>query len=180
MLKILALLLINFAYLSPVHAEQITDSQLALSPDGTQQVFIRELPNKTSELWIMDASGSNAHAIVHERYDDDVKKNLTGLNTPLFSLNGKAVYFLSEAWATSNAVHVIDLSTNTQRFITDGNSLELIPHGKYQNYLIVSKHKYHDNEGGSFEEYWLVSPQGKDIKAIGESEEQVNAFIQAN
>jgi Tol biopolymer transport system component len=155
------------------------DSQPALSPDGKQLVFIRELSNEANELWLMDIAGNNAHAIVLGHDDEDVKKKLTQLNNPLFSLDGKAVYFLSAAWVTSNAVHVIDLATHKQHFVTDGNSLELVPSGKYKAYLIVSKHKYHKG-GGSYEDYWLVSPKGKAIKSLGEDQEQVKSFIRAN
>jgi hypothetical protein len=76
-------------------------------------------------------------------------------------------------------VHSIDLNTYKQHFVTDGNSLELVPSGKYKGYLIVSEHKYH-KEGGSYEDFWLVSPKGKAIKSLGEEQEQVDAFIRAN
>lgn len=171
------MLVLSLIYLSPVYAEQTNDSPPVMSPDGTQQVFIRELPNQRNELWIKNTSGDNAHALVQTHEAEDVQQNLSEFNNPLFALNGKAVYFLTSAWATSNAVHVIDLTTHKQRFVTDGNSLELVPHGKYKGYLIVSKHKYHENEGGSYEDYWLVSPQGKDIKSLGEERKQVDALI---
>jgi Tol biopolymer transport system component len=198
MLKILILLLFSFAYLpalgfaTPVSEkqghiyydnQQLThsgkDSQAALSPDGKQLVFVREIENQNTELWLMDISGQNAHAIVQSHEYEDVKQNLTGFNNPLFSLDGKAIYFLTTAWATSDAVHVINLNTNKQHFVIDGNSLELVPFGKYKGYLIVSEHKYH-KEGGSYEDFWLVSPKGKAIKSLGEEQEQVDAFIRAN
>lgn len=150
------------------------DSMAVLSPDDKQVVFVRD-----DALWLMDVSGNNAHAIVVSAENDDVKQHLTDLNNPRFSLDGKAVYFLSAAWAISNAVHVVDLTTHKQHFVTDGNSLELVPTGKYKGYLIVSKHKYHQG-GGSYEDFWLVSPKGKAIKSLGEEEERVNAFLKAN
>ncbi len=145
------------------------DSQASLSPDGKQLVFIREMDNKDTELWIMDVTGQNARSLVqtHE-HDDDIKQGLRELNNPLFSLDGKSVYFLSAAWAVSNAVHLLDLASNKQRFITDGNSLELVPVGKYRGYLIVSQHRYHKN-GGSYDDFWLVSPKGKTIASLGEN-----------
>lgn len=139
------------------------DSQASLSPDGKQIVFIREMANKNTELWLMDVTGQNARSVVQTHEHEDVKQNLSELNNPLFSLDGKSVYFLSAAWATSNAVHQLDLTSNKQRFITDGNSLELVPAGKYRGYLIVSQHRYHKN-GGSYEAFWLISPKGKAIK----------------
>lgn len=150
------------------------DSMAVLSPNDKQVVFVRD-----NALWLMDVTGNNAHAIVANAENDDVKQHLTELNNPRFSLDSKAVYFLSAAWVTSNAVHVVDLTTHKQHFVTDGNSLELVPTGKYKGYLIVSKHKYHQG-GGSYEDFWLVSPTGKAIKSLGEEEERVNAFLKAN
>ena len=150
------------------------DNMAVLSPNDKQVVFVRD-----NALWLMDVTGNNAHAIVANAENDDVKQHLTELNNPRFSLDSKAVYFLSAAWVTSNAVHVVDLTTHEQHFVTDGNSLELVPVGKYKGYLIVSKHKYHQG-GGSYEDFWLVSPKGKAIKSLGEEEERVNAFLKAN
>jgi Tol biopolymer transport system component len=150
------------------------DSMAVLSPDDKQVVFVRD-----DALWLMDVTSNNAHAIVVSAENENVKQHLTELNNPRFSLDGKAVYFLSAAWVTSNAVHVVDLATHKQHFVTDANSLELVPRGKYKGYLIVSKHKYHKG-GGSYEDFWLVSPKGKAIKSLGEEEERVNAFLKAN
>ncbi len=204
MLKTLTLLFFSFIYLPSIsyavqisekqgniyadneqgNVQQLThsgkDSQSALSPDGQQLVFVHEIENQGTELWLMDISGDNAHAIVLNHEDEDIKKNLTEINNPIFALDGKAVYFQTAAWATSSAIHFIDLSSNKQHFITDGNSLELVPSGKYKGYLIVSKHKYYKHKDGSYEDFWLVSPKGKEIKSLGEEQEQVNAFIRAN
>jgi Tol biopolymer transport system component len=193
MLKRLITLLLTFICLSSIaYAAQVTekqgniyydnqqltssgkDSMAVLSPDDKQVVFVRD-----DALWLMDVTSNNAHAIVVSAENENVKQHLTELNNPRFSLDGKAVYFLSAAWVTSNAVHVVDLATHKQHFVTDGNSLELVPTGKYKGYLIVSKHKYHKG-GGSYEDFWLVSPKGKAIKSLGEEEERVNAFLKAN
>jgi Tol biopolymer transport system component len=159
------------------------DSQASLSPDGKQLVFIREMDNKDTELWLMDVTGQNARALVQtheqEQKHEDIKQSLRELNNPLFSLDGKSVYFLSAAWAVSNAVHLLDLASNKQRFVTDGNSLQLVPAGKYRGYPIVSQHRYHKH-GGSYEAFWLISPKGKAIKYLGEQQEQVDAFIRAS
>jgi hypothetical protein len=156
------------------------DKQPVLSPDGQTIAFVREVENQATELWLMDASGNNARAIVLNHDDEDIKKNLTEINNPLFTLNSKAVYFQTAAWATSGAIHLIDLSTNKQHFVTDGNSLELVSLGKYKGYLIVTKHKYYKKMDGSYEDFCLVSPKGKEIKSLGEEQKQVDAFIRAN
>jgi dipeptidyl aminopeptidase/acylaminoacyl peptidase len=199
MLKVLVLLFFSFICLpSLIYAAQVSeiqgnifydsqqltssgkDRQPVLSPDGQTIAFVREVDNQTTELWLMDASGNNARAIVLNHEDEDIKKHLSELNNPLFALNSKAVYFQSAAWAVSGTIHIIDLITNKEHFVTDGNSLELVPSGKYKGYLIVTKHKYYKKMDGSYEGFCLVSPKGKEIKSFGENQERVNAFIRAN
>jgi dipeptidyl aminopeptidase/acylaminoacyl peptidase len=196
MLKILAIIFFSFISLpSLVYAAQVSekqgnifydnqqltslgkDSQPALSPDGQTIAFVRTVDNQATELWLMDASGNNAHAIVLNHEDEDIKKSLSELNNPLFALDSKAVYFQSAAWAVSGAIHLIDLSTNKEHFVTDGNSLELVPSGKYKGYLIVTKHKYYKKMDGSYEDFCLVSPKGKEIKSLGEDPKKLEAFI---
>jgi dipeptidyl aminopeptidase/acylaminoacyl peptidase len=199
MLKILVLLFFCFIYLpSLVYAAQVSekqgnifyedqqltrsgkDRQPVLSPDGQTIAFVREVENQATELWLMDASGNNARAIVLNHEDEDIKKSLSELNNPIFTLNSKAVYFQSAAWAVSGAIHIIDITSNKEHFVTDGNSLELVPSGKYKGYLIVTKHKYYKKMDGSYEGFSLVSPKGKEIKSFGEDPKQVDAFIRAN
>jgi dipeptidyl aminopeptidase/acylaminoacyl peptidase len=196
MLKILVLLFFSFIYLpSLVYAAQVRekqgnifydsqqltssgkDRQPALSPDGKYITFVREVENQATELWLMDASGNNARAIVLNHEDDDIKKSLSELNNPLFALDSKAVYFQSAAWAVSGAIHIIDITSNKEHFVTDGNSLELVPSGKYKGYLIVTKHKYYKKMDGSYEGFCLVSPKGKEIKSLGDDPKQLEAFI---
>lgn len=184
MYKILVIVLLNFVCLSFAYAGQVIekqsnifydaelgklqqltssgkDSQPALSPDGKFVAFVRATDNQGTELWLMDSAGSNARAIVQNQAD------MPEINNPLFALNSKALYFQTATWATSNAIHLYDLKANKHHFVTDGNSLELVPKGKYKNYLIVTKHKYFKG-GGSYEDYCLVSPKGKEIKSLGE------------
>ena len=52
-----------------------------------------------------------------------------------------------------------------ERFLTDGNSLEVLQKsedGGYDGYLIVKKHKYFF-EGGSYDWYWLLTPDGEEV-----------------
>lgn len=160
------------------------DSQPALSPDGKRIVFVRKqarsnpliAEDQPNELWVMDATGSNAHVLLSPHEDENPQKNLTDFNHPLFSLDGTAVYFNCAAWVTSGAIHRFEFTTQQTHFVTDGDSLDLVPTGKYQGYLLVYKHKYR-KLGGSNDAYWLVSPLGKEIRRIGTEEKHVTAFI---
>jgi hypothetical protein len=160
------------------------DAQPALSLDGKHIVFVRKqvrsnpliAEDQPNALWVMEVTGDNAHVLVSPHEDEDPRKNLTDFSHPLFSLDGTAVYFNCAAWVTSGAIHRVNLIQPQPQFITDGDSLDLVPAGKYVGYLIVYKHKYRKT-GGANDAYWLVSPLGKEIRRIGAEEKNVQAFI---
>lgn len=169
-------------------ARQLTrlgqDSQPALSLDGQRIVFVRKrarsnpliAEEESNDLWMMDANGEHARVLVSAHPDAEMEKSLTEFNNPLFGLDGSTVYFSCAAWATSNSIHRVNWLQGQPVFITDGNSLALVPSGKYAGYLIVFKHKYR-KAGGADDAYWLVSPQGKDLRRIGDEEKHVQKFL---
>lgn len=153
------------------------DSEPSLSPDGKAIVFVRKGSGpklaaasgevEANELWWMSTSGGKPRRLVSSAAHDDPKKFLGALQSPQFSPDGKTVFFLSAAWATSSAVHKVDVATGKVRFVAAGNSLELIPHGEYQGRLIVQMHKYFLG-GGSYDWFWVLEPDGREVGPIGE------------
>ncbi|MFS7186055.1 hypothetical protein AB6848_11340 [Serratia proteamaculans] len=130
--------------------------------------------------------------ILGEIPSGDVKSNITGITNVIYNELSGDLYFMSDAWATSGAIHKLDKKTwmnvlefssmPTQKevgYITDGNSLYLIRSGKYSGHLIVSKHKYR-KAGGSYDPYFLVTIDGKELKEIGETKESVDQFLYSN
>ena len=99
---------------------------------------------------------------------------LTELCCPQFSADGERIYFLSAEWATSHALCVLDLSTRRAQFICDAIQFEVVPDGEYRGDLIVLKHKYFV-DSGSYDWYWLVTPDGKEVGPIG-PEENMETF----
>lgn len=161
------------------------DSEPVLSPSGRRIAFVRRIPGDSVEsatgreeataLWIMRVDGGDARMLVRARSDDDPQRTLAGFQHPQFSPNGRRIYFLSPAWATSGAVHAVEVASGSERFIAPGNSLEVVPYGTYAGHLVVSQHRYFD-EGGSYDWYWLLTPAGREVRRVGVDEAAVDRF----
>jgi len=155
-----------------------------LSPDGTQVVFIKGtggLPIPTGggdappdQLWLVEANGAHPTLLVGSRRSARAQDTLGGFSAPCFSPDARRVYFLSRAYAVSDAVHVVDLATRATRFVCAGNTVEVVPKGVFAGDLVVQQHRYFAG-GGSFDWYWLLDPRGKDVNAIGD-EKQLKQF----
>ncbi|WP_224369574.1 TolB family protein [Hyalangium versicolor] len=161
------------------------DSQPALSPDGKSLVFVRKGAGRklesasgevdANEIWWMDTAGGKPRRLVQSAASDDPKKFLGALQAPQFAPDGKTVFFLSAAWTTSNAVHKVDVATGKVQFIAAGNTLEVVPRGDHRGRLIVQVHKYFLG-GGSYDWYWLLEPDGREVGAIGEDDSGFRAL----
>lgn len=172
---------------SKVLTSNSTDSSPCLSADKSQVVFIREFtssvsnsesgnPNETQI--ILMAIDSNKETILVQGCKSDGKGSsptdyynsekypfdgLCSLMNPLFSPDGKRVYFESTAWVVSNAVHYFDLEKHKIFFFQPG-SLNLIQPDGNVSMNISSTHKH----GGRYWQDWLYSPEGKPLKALSE------------
>lgn len=161
------------------------DRDPVLSPDGRTVAFIRGTPADSVEtvlgreeataLWTVGVDGSDPRLRVRGRSSETPSQALALLQSPAFSPDGGRIYFLSAAWATSGAVHALDLSAGAARFIAPGNSLEVIPSGDYAGFLLVSQHR-NFLAGGSYDWYWLVTPEGREVDPVGEDEAALEEF----
>jgi len=155
-----------------------------LSPDGMRVVFIKGTPSlpiptgsgdaPPDQLWLVNADGAHPTLLIGSRRSPKSQDVLGGFTAPCFSPDNRRVYFLSQAYAVSDAVHVVDLATKATHFVCAGNTIEVVPRGVFQGDLIVQQHRYFAG-GGSFDWYWLVDPRGKDVNPIG-TEAQLRQF----
>lgn len=159
------------------------DERPVLSPDGQRVAFRRRTPGRTlesatdtveaGELWIIDATGQNARKLLTEHASDqsgNVERTLIGLSQLQFSPDGKVLYFWSEAAVVTGTIHALTLATGQERFVCPGNRFHVLSTGRHQGMLSVNQHRYFVL-GGSFDWYWLISPDGKELGVIGEQEQ---------
>jgi WD40-like Beta Propeller Repeat len=153
------------------------DSEPVLSPDGKWVVFVRSTsgnPTMTgtgddiepTELWQIGATGRDATLLVRCR-NADMTTVIAAFHDIHFSFLGRYVFFITPAWAVSGAVHVVDTTNAKEHFVCPGNGLEVLHSGEYRDYLLVEQHRYFLG-GGSYDWWWLFSPDGKEVGPVGE------------
>ena len=114
-------------------AKQMTqsgrDSAPVLSPDGRWIIFVRAVPGKTigtgsgdvdaAELGQIRADGNEPTLLVSPRAAEDPQNIIASFQNMSFSADGRHVFFVTPAYATSGAVHAVD-TTNRKRALHHG------------------------------------------------------------
>jgi len=160
------------------------DSEPVLSPDKKWIAFVRTVPDKkkstgageadATELWEIRADGKEPTVLVRAKESDKMENVLAGFSKPEFSTNGKLVYFLSEAWTTSGALHVVDTTNGEEHFVCPAAEFEVVQSGEYRDDLLVQQHRYFIG-GGSYDWFWLLKPDGKEVGPVGEDTDNFKA-----
>ncbi len=117
------------------------DSEPILSPDGKWVAFSREIEGKVKEcsarddlwecpsdqLWIIDPEGKFELMLLEPREEDnDTEKVIYYFRSKAFSSDSQSIYFVTPSYAVSDAIHAVDIDGENDRYITDGNTLQIV------------------------------------------------------
>jgi hypothetical protein len=147
-----------------------TPREHVVAPGGKIIYYIMQMPSTDAagnpKLQIEETRNLNRsfRTLLTSRSAADPKQNLTGFSNLNLSPDGKILYFQTDAWATANAIHTINLATGEVSYVTSGEIACVVLSGEYQGDLVVEQHRYFV-QGGSHDDLWLYNSTAKWLKA---------------
>jgi dipeptidyl aminopeptidase/acylaminoacyl peptidase len=142
-----------------------------VSPDGRWRATVREeriaspdRPGSTS-LWLTDLRSRASRLLLSGRTAEDPRRDTARLARPRFSPDGRAVYVEAATWATSAAIHRVEVASGAERYVTDGSLLGVVTSGPHRGALVTQPHRYRRG-GGSYDPFLLVRPDGRPILRV--------------
>lgn len=144
-----------------------TPRQVVEAPGGYQVFYLMQSghgDDATTE--ITEGEGNRVmRVLVSPRPSPNPDQNLTGFSAITLSPDARTLYFDTAAYATSAAVHALDLRSGGISLVTSGELSCVVMGGEYEGDLVVQKHRYFV-EGGSYDPLVLITPSGKDLGLV--------------
>ena len=150
-----------------------TPVEHVVAPGGNVVYYIMSLPGKDSmgnPNLALEAglNGNSSFSVLLPSIpSNDPKQNLVGFSHLFLSPDSKTLYFQAPAWATSDAIHSLDIATKKVSYVTDGGIACVVLGGQYQGDLVVGQHRYFI-QGGSYDSLYLYNPTGKQIGLVSQ------------
>ena len=160
------------------------DSVPVLSPDGRLVVFLRanHTPAKDCaadgsdakpvELWRVNSDGSGVRRLLTTHGATRPENAICDFANMQFNSIGALLYFETPAWATSGAIHVLDLATGKERLFLPGNGLQVLArcrNARYRDDVIAAQHRYFVFSG-SYDWAFLFTPAGREVGPLGDGD----------
>jgi len=182
-------------------ATKLTASEMdvdpVLSPSGAFVVYTRQGRGRSrrhyepsqfcpteprpDELRRINLDGSDDRLLLKGR-GGDPEHQLCDFKSKQFSSDGRRLYFLTPAWAISDALHAFDMRAGDEHFLLPANEFLVLNfcRSKYKDHLVVLSHRYFLS-GGSYDWYWLYNPAGKkELGPLGQFGNRADLIRQAH
>lgn len=137
--------------------------------------------NLKQELWRVKTNGQNAAMLFLSKESagvvgDNQSYSFASIENIQFSPSGDKVYFETPNWVTSAGLHVMNADGSGEKLLGAGNDTKIIlsssgvdseKHNGYQGYIVTDQHRYW-YFGGSYDWYYLFTPDFKEVGPLGD------------
>jgi hypothetical protein len=163
---LLIVLVCSTVFLARLSAAQNVDvGSVVTAPGGSASYHIENSGSPVERIVGCTNNCAQKRTILNGRAGEKPEENLFGFTNLRLSPDASTLYFETEAWATSNAIHAVNIKTGAERFITSGSIACIVGSGQYQGDIIAAQHKYFV-QGGSYDPLNLFTPQGKEVGVV--------------
>jgi hypothetical protein len=146
--------------------------------------FVRRAPGDSVEtgsgwaertdVMVVKTDGTGERLLVrgrrgaHARTEAAIQDSVAGVWKLAFSLDGRTVFAMSDAWANSHALHAVDVATARHRFLCDARDVAVIPRGRHRGMLLRWWHRVHSD--GMRDEVWVVTPACLPVRMVADED----------
>jgi hypothetical protein len=169
------------------------DTEPVLHPNGKWVYFVRSFEGEfvgeefypakgrepedgilKMELWRIDIDGQNEKMLYRNKtaaIDHPSGYAYASLDNIQISPEGDKIYFETAQWVTSDALNVMNPDGSNIKTLGPGNDTKIIfstmdKDTDYSGYIVTNQHRYW-LFGGSYDWYWLYTPDWKEICPLG-------------
>ena len=136
--------------------------------------------NFKEELWRIKTNGNDATMLFLSKESagvigDNHEYSFASIGNIQFSPSGDKVYFETPNWVTSAGLNVMNPDGTDEKLLGGGNDTKIIEdarevdekYGNLKGYIVTNQHRYWWF-GGSYDWYWLFTPDFEDVGPLGD------------
>ena len=137
--------------------------------------------NLKQELWRVKTNGQDVSRLFLSKDSagvtgDNQEYSFANIENIQFSPSGDKVYFETPNWVTSAGLHVMNADGSGEKLLGGGNDTKIIlstsrndseKYNNYKGYIVTQQHRYW-HFGGSYDWYYLFTPDFKEVDPLGD------------
>lgn len=163
------------------------DSDPRLSINENKVIFVRKTtipagfveptdmhPTRT-QICIVSSSGNDNPRVIYDGIIIIGKTRYTTFYEPALTVDERGVYLLIHYSVVEFGLVKLDLARGHARMISRALDWHFVISGNYAGCLVVQKRKTYPD--GISTLFWLLSPDGKEIGYVGQSEAEAQEFL---
>ena len=183
----------NVYYINANRTVQISsggmDSDPSLSFDGGSVIFVRRTlvpagfeeptePNPVqTQIWTANIHGASEPKMVFAGPVKVGDSEYATFSEPKLAVDNRHAYFLIHYAVVEFGLIRVDLANGHAQLISGALQWDVIRQGRYAGDLVVQKRKPVGD--GITDFFWLLTPEGKEIGFVGQSEEEAQEFLRS-